>query len=427
MSERGRFLTTPYGAYWHREIPGDEAELTRVGPGTPAGEYLRRFWQPVAIASELTDRPRRLTVMGEELVLFRDGSGRVGLLELHCSHRGTSLEYGIVSERGIRCCYHGWRYDVDGRLLETPGEPANSTIKDRLCHGAYPVKEYKGLIFAYMGPPDARPPFPVYDTFDMPGYRAVPGSWVYPINWLQARENGMDPAHTAFLHTIVSYAQFTTEFAVLPFTEFHPTPVGMVYLSTRRLGDMVWVRIADLIMPNLLQFPSNWNDKTTERVFIRPMMTNWTVPIDDTNTLVIGLYHQEESSDLDLKQTLEAVPGLAGPRPYEEAQRQPGDYEAQVSQRPIAIHGLEHLATTDAGVIMFRRLLRREIRAVQAGQPLLHTAPEDGAPIPTYSQDTFLRIPPAATPEADEALLRDTGRKVLAGEYRDQAVRTSGV
>jgi hypothetical protein len=157
------------------------------------------------------------------------------------------------------------------------------------------------------------------------------------------------------------------------------------------------------------------------------MMTNWTVPIDDTNTLVIGLYHQEESSGLDLKQTLEAVPGLTGPRPHEEAQRQPGDYEAQVSQRPIAIHALEHLATTDAGVIMFRRLLRREIRAVQAGQPLLHTAADDGTPIPTYSQDTFLRIPPAATPEADEALLRATGRKVLAGEYLDQAVRTSGV
>jgi len=364
--------------------------------------------------------------VGEELVLFRDGSGRVGLLELHCSHRGTSLEYGIVSERGIRCCYHGWRYDVDGRVLETPGEPASSTLKDRLCHGAYPVEEYKGLIFAYMGPPQERPPLPVYDTFDMPGHRAVPGSWVYPINWLQARENGMDPAHTAFLHTIVSYAQFTAEFAVLPFTEFHPTPLGMVYLSTRRLDDMVWIRIADLIMPNILQFPSNWNDKTTERVFIRPMMTNWTVPIDDTNTLVIGLYHQDEASDLDLKQTLEAVPGLAGPRSYEEAQRQPGDYEAQVSQRPIAIHALEHLATTDAGVIMFRRLLRREIRAAQAGQPLLHGAPDEGTSIPTYAQDTFLRIPAAATPEADEALLRDTGRKVLAGEYRRLAVKTSG-
>jgi hypothetical protein len=321
----------------------------------------------------------------------------------------------VVSARGIRCCYHGWLYDVDGRLLETPGEPPGSTLKDRLCHGAYPVTEYKGLVFAYMGPPDARPPLPVYDTFDMPGHRAVPGSWVYPVNWLQARENGMDPAHTAFLHTIVSHAQFTAEFGVLPFTEFHATPLGMVYLSTRRLGDMVWVRIADLIMPNILQFPSNWNDKSRERVFIRPMMTNWTVPIDDTRTLVIGLYHQDESSPLDLKRTLEAVPGLTGPRPYYEAQQQPGDYEAQVSQRPIAIHALEHLATTDAGVIMFRKLLRRDIRAVKAGRPLLHPVPNGGGPIPTYAQDTFVRIPVAETAEADEALLRATGRAVLAG------------
>jgi nitrite reductase/ring-hydroxylating ferredoxin subunit len=424
MTERPRFLNTPYSAYWHSEIPREDVELTHVGPRTPAGEYLRRFWHPIAIAGELADRPRSVTILGEELVLFRDGIGRVGLLELHCSHRGTSLEYGVVSARGIRCCYHGWLYDVDGRVLETPGEPAGSTLKDRLCHGAYPVVEYKGLILAYMGPPDARPDVPVYDTFDMPGYRAVPGSWIYPVNWLQARENGMDPAHTAFLHTIVSATQFTEEFGVLPITEFHATPIGMVYVSTRRVRDLVWVRIADLILPNILQFPSNWNDKDTERIFIRPMMTNWTVPIDDRNTLVIGLYHQDESSDLDLKQALEAVPGLTGGRSYEEAQRQPGDYEAQVSQRAIAIHALEHLATTDAGVIMFRKLVRRDVRAVQAGRSLEGAARSESGAIPTYSQDTFLRIPPAPTPETETQLLRTTGRKVLAGEYLRRA--TSG-
>ena len=96
--------------------------LSRVGPGTPCGEYLRRFWQPVAFADELQDLPRALRILGEDLVIFRDRAGRVGLLQLHCSHRGTSLEFGLVSERGIRCCYHGWLYDVDGTILETPSE-----------------------------------------------------------------------------------------------------------------------------------------------------------------------------------------------------------------------------------------------------------------------------------------------------------------
>ncbi len=98
--------------------------------------------------------------MGEDLVAFRDRGGAVGLLELHCAHRGTSLEFGLISDKGIRCCYHGWLFDVDGTILETPGEPPDSTLKDRLFHGAYPVREYQGLVFAYMGPPEKEPDFP---------------------------------------------------------------------------------------------------------------------------------------------------------------------------------------------------------------------------------------------------------------------------
>ncbi len=108
MAERVPFLNTAYSAYHHRERPEEDAELTHVGPGTPCGEYLRRFWQPIITSEELQDLPRRLRIMGEDLVAFRDKSGAVGLLELHCPHRGTSLEFGLVSEKGIRCCYHGW-------------------------------------------------------------------------------------------------------------------------------------------------------------------------------------------------------------------------------------------------------------------------------------------------------------------------------
>src|SRR5205085_1433065 len=123
------------------------------------------------------------------LVVFRDRAGRTGLLQLHCSHRGTSLEFGVVSERGIRCCYHGWLYDVDGRILDTPGEPADSPVKKRLSHGAYPTFEFGGLVFAYMGPPDKRPEFPMYDTFQLPDYRLMAGpKFTLPCNWLQVKE-----------------------------------------------------------------------------------------------------------------------------------------------------------------------------------------------------------------------------------------------
>ncbi len=142
VSERAPFLNKSYSAYHHRDRPPEDEELTRVGPGTPCGEYLRRFWQPVILSSELGELPRRLRILGEDLVAFRDKSGAIGLLELHCPHRGTSLEFGLIGDHGIRCCYHGWLFDADGTILETPGEPADSTLKDRLFHGAYPVREY---------------------------------------------------------------------------------------------------------------------------------------------------------------------------------------------------------------------------------------------------------------------------------------------
>ena len=115
MGTRAPFLTTAYGGYLHNEVPEADEELTHVGPGTPCGEYLRRFWHPVVRSDELKDLPVRIRILGEDLVVFRDQSGRVGLLELHCPHRGTSLEFGIICETGIRCCYHFWRIDVDGK------------------------------------------------------------------------------------------------------------------------------------------------------------------------------------------------------------------------------------------------------------------------------------------------------------------------
>ena len=156
-----RFLSEPYSAYLRGPLPQEDVELTHVEAGSKCGEYLRRYWQPVALSSELGELPMKVRMFGEDLVLFRTRSGHVGLLELHCSHRGTSLEFGLCEENGLRCCYHGWLYGVDGRVLQTPGDPPESRLRFTVCHGAYPALEYKGLVFGYFGPPEKKPEFPV--------------------------------------------------------------------------------------------------------------------------------------------------------------------------------------------------------------------------------------------------------------------------
>ena len=142
------------------------------------------------MTAQITEFPLRIKRLGEDLVLFKDKSGAFGCLHLHCSHRNTSLEFGIIEEKGLRCCYHGWLYDTDGTILETPGEPKNSKIKERVAHGAYPTVEYRGLIFSYFGPSEDVPPFPFYDHMDLgPNDEMVPFIIPNPCNWLQTYEN----------------------------------------------------------------------------------------------------------------------------------------------------------------------------------------------------------------------------------------------
>jgi nitrite reductase/ring-hydroxylating ferredoxin subunit len=416
MNPPTRFLNAPYGAYLTREVPPPDDELTRVGPGTPCGEYLRRFWQPVAFARELGDAPLRIRIMGEDLVVFRDRAGRVGLLQLHCAHRGTSLEYGLVSARGIRCCYHGWVFDVDGRILETPGEPASSTLKGRLCQGAYPTHEFGGLVFAYMGPPGERPAFPLYDTFDLAGFTLMPAAkFALPCNWLQVKDNSMDPVHTSFLHAISSGYQFTPAFGALAELDWEETPYGMMYIATRRLGDLVWVRVADFMAPNIHQFTRELEDATREKTASRPVVIRWAVPIDDTHTWNMELAQVDPAWGLAPEDVARPGFGQSDDRPYAERQRHPADFDAQASQRDIAVHALEHLASTDRGVIMLRKIVRDGIRAVAAGHDPRFLLRAPTPPISTACQDTVLRIPQDGDPEADRHLLRETGRKIALG------------
>jgi phenylpropionate dioxygenase-like ring-hydroxylating dioxygenase large terminal subunit len=412
MAARAPFLNQKFSAYHHRARPPQDEELTRVGPGTPCGEYLRRFWQPVILASELGALPRRVRILGEDLVAFRDKSGAIGLVEIHCPHRGTSLEFGLIAEHGIRCCYHGWLIGCNGAILETPGEPADSTLKDRLFHGAYPVHEHNGLVFAYMGPPETRPPFPIFDTYDLPGYRMVarpPTLW--ECNWLQVKENAMDPAHLAFLHTLPGSEGFTEDLKELGEWDWMETPLGMVYIDTRRQADRVWVRVADFILPNIHQFPPNADPMALRNSVNRPMATTWAVPLDDTHTMQIGYYRAPAGKEMRRGGGF----GQDSSRPYEERQRVPGDYDAQVSiHGGVARHGLEHLASTDRGVIMMRNLIRRGIRAVKKGAAFDHPSFHNGAPVPTYSHDQVVSgIAPAATPDDDKKLLRQVARNVV--------------
>jgi len=417
MAIREQKRQQSYAGYFHRDVPGEDPELTHVAPNTSMGELFRQAWQPVCLAHQLADLPLAVRILGEDLVVYRDRAGRVGVLHRHCSHRGTSLEFGIVSERGLRCCYHGWLFDADGTVLETPGEPPESKLKASFRHGAYPAIEHQGLIFAYLGWAGTEPAFPQLDTFNTPGDTLVPFSLWHPCNWLQVLENFMDPIHTIFLHSDYGEIQLSEAYAAPPELHWQQVEGGMICVSSRRLDDdHVWIRTNHLLLPNFVQVGTLYEDGK-EKNFSRAGITRWIVPHDDTHCSIIGWRHfNEHVPSLQLGDpdacgvdSMDAI-GQSGGRPYEEMQRNPGDWDVMVSQRPIAVHALENLGTTDQGVMMLRRILRMSARGEYSGPLPLR---DSEGPIKTQTQDTVLR---AQLPSgADErAFLRDLGERVTA-------------
>lgn len=396
--------------------------LHRVGPGTPCGEYLRRFWHPIFLSSMLKDLPVKIRRFGEDLVIFRDGSGRLGLVHANCSHRNTSLEYGIIEKHGIRCCYHGWHYDIDGTILETPGEPESSKLKKRVFHGAYPLVEVKGLIFAYMGPSDKIPAFPMFDTMDLPGDEMIPALIPNPCNWQQVAENSIDPYHVVFLHSRVSGIQFQNEFQIMPVFNYFERPNGVFYTSARRLDDKIWIRVHDHLVPNFSQNGGMFTQGNQEELyFARTGLTRWIVPVDDENCLYIAYRHfNEETDPLGLGRREQVgynsidFYGQTDQRSYNEAQVSPGDYEAWVGQGAITVHDRENLGYTDQGVSMYRRRLRNEIQQLQKGiEPMQPT--DLGIPIPTYAGDTILHVPKS---NSDDRALRSKLSEQVAVIFR---------
>jgi nitrite reductase/ring-hydroxylating ferredoxin subunit len=428
---KGNFRGHDRQHVWHEQ---PDPELTEVGPGTPCGEFLRRYWMPVAMTDQIGDLPYRIRVLGEDLVLFREKKDRkLGLVHLHCAHRNMSLEFGIVEEGGIRCSYHGWKYGLDGSILETPCEPPASQIRQKACLGAYPVIEYKGLAFAFLGPAETLPAFPVMDTFDEAGDEMLPYLITSPCNWLQVMENAWDPFHVVYLHTLAVRSQFIDAFAEMPMIEFHQSRTGDFYTNVRRVGDIVWIRIHDHMLPGFTQNGGHFPAPDGPRYFGRNGLSRWVVPVDDTNTMVIAWRHFRDGDD-PRGLTDKSLVGFGttdfygqGPdRTYEMRQRDPGDYDAWVSQGPKNIHARENLAFTDRGVAKARRLLRRAIRSVADGNPA--PQPTDGfdGVIPTYAGDTMLRIP--KQPGRDNgAVLKEISHKVadicMSGDHLQGSAR----
>ena len=396
-----------YRGYLQRDEGTSDIKLTQTGPGTPGGEFLRRFWHPVAYESELGALPLRIRALGEDLIAFKDGQGEVGVLHLKCCHRGTSLEYGQIEARGIRCCYHGRLYGVDGALLDAPGEPPETTeqLRRDAAQGAYPVEVFGGLVFIYMGRPKQMPPFPKYDRFHLPGISLHPGIRMpFPCNWVQVQENTMDPAHTATLHALPGNI-FAQEFGVFPELDFAETPVGSAYFAARRVGDNIWVRSTDVLMPCLHSITSVLETGRNVKPCGPPWMSLWTTPVDDENCINFTMLHLAPGENLERR--LAGIGfGQSGNRPYQERQKVPGDWDAMVSQGKITQHSKEHLGTMDRGVVMFRRMLKKCIEAVERGEePPLFRTEEDGI-IPTYGNDRVVPIPQVNGDPDDPRVLR---------------------
>jgi nitrite reductase/ring-hydroxylating ferredoxin subunit len=388
-------------------------DLASVGRGTPGGEYLRRFWHPVAYLDELAEVPLRAKILGEDLVVFRDRRGDVGVLHLNCCHRGTSLEFGIIAEKGIRCCYHGRMFDTDGSILEMPGEPQADRLRQIMRQPAYPVHIFAGMVFAYMGPPEKMPPFPLLDRFDLPGVKLVPSMrQPFACNWVQIKDNAADPAHTAVLHAIEGANQFSNEFGHFPDLAFIETPVGVSYSAVRRVGDNIWIRSNDVVMPTIHCIPSIIEDGHKRKRCSAPWLTIWTTPVDDEHSINFLLSHvsEDDPTPPERRRYLESF-GQTPERNYAERQRLPGDYDAMVSQGPIANRKRENLGTLDQGVTMFRRQVRQGIEAVQRGEDPLGVVRGLGS-ISTYGNDRVIAVSEMSGDPDDPAARRAFARAV---------------
>lgn len=358
--------------------------LARVGPGTRMGNLMRRYWHPIAATAELDKNPiKAVKLLGESLVLYRDKQGEIGLLAEACPHRGASLAYGILEYEGLRCPYHGWLYNAEGRCLDQPMELFGSTFKDRIKTTAYPVQELGGLIFAYLGP-DPIPLLPRYNVLVWGDAVREINGLVIPCNWLQVMENLLDPMHVEFLHG--RYFAYVLECKggdqLQEFLARHaPAPMKKIGFDLFEHGiierhvimsdeDYSWKTGSPSFFPTttLLGSPG----KSASVIFV--------VPMDDTHTWFI--LHMASRAGIPIPREASIpfwdVPGTdeAGRFITDTANGQ--DFMVVVSQGEVARRDAEHLGMCDTGIALYRELLMEQLDRVERGEDPMNVYRDPG-------------------------------------------------
>jgi 5,5'-dehydrodivanillate O-demethylase len=362
----------------YRTTKEENEILTKVGPGTPAGEFLRRYWWPVGISADLKDKPTLIRLLGEDLVLFRDGKGRPGILGAVCSHRRANLCLGNVAAEGLRCRYHGWLYDINGKVLETPGEPPESTLKDEVQHLSYPAQELGGLVFTYLGP-QPTPLLPRFDFIAGDGEHYAKVTGFANCNWLQCVENGMDPLHVSFTH-MGGFSDLKEE----PNMKFEETEWGVVHRAFRSASqeNTYNYREHHLLMPGISAGGS------AQRLLegakgTPPTSARWSVPIDDTHTMNVRVTYKPADNPGKFK--AEPIVAAWNPmriEPYKEYKESDSptlgytippivateDAVVMDSLPPIVDRENERLLPVgDAGMAQLRDLYLKAVETVEAG------------------------------------------------------------
>ncbi|WP_214366313.1 Rieske 2Fe-2S domain-containing protein [Pseudonocardia sp. H11422] len=351
--------------------PALNERLTRVGPGTPMGTLLRRYWYPVAAVSELGRTPIARRLLGEDIVIYRDGTGQLGCIEAQCPHRRASLQYAVVEQEGLRCGYHGWHFARDGRCLDQPAEPADSTFKDRVRAVTYQVQELGGLIFVYMGP-DPAPLLPRFDLFVWDNCLRDVGHAMLPMSWLQVMENSVDPHHVEWLHG--HYMNFVRELSGDPrakvlarkhekvaFDLFEYGIIKRRVLQGMSEEDDDWKIGHPLVFPAMLRVGGGGHYQFQIRV-----------PVDDTHTshFWYSVYKPDGQYNLPPQ---EEIPLFNVPFQDDEGNFlvdfvDGQDIMAWASQGGIADRSREHLGKSDIGVVMLRRLFQEQLDRVEDGE-----------------------------------------------------------
>lgn len=363
------------------------ADLPYVGRGTPAGDWFRRHWLVVGTTAELRDIPQAVKVLGEELVLFRDDAGRVGLIGASCPHRGTSLEYGDIECGGIRCPYHGWLFDIHGQCLEMPAEPAERGFAQKVRHLSYPVEEQGGLLFAYLGANEHPSSLPRYlPLVSEEGQRSLEATRLYNYNWFNFIENGADPAHFSILHRADpkdgTWRSWFFNFHDIPPFDAVEMPYGMKVISRKPgpTADTEYVDEKSFALPAILQIgDTEFTHFKQPREALAAGSHNahlmFITPNDDAS---FTLYTVNHYNGPDEEFFAKLAPSRRVQAPMEKKsydQRAFSPFRGNVRTEDIACQATqkllgersEQLATSDRGVILLRKLILNDIQSVRGG------------------------------------------------------------